>query len=135
MESLEKSIKAIQKDIKKHISYVNSGGCVHFAYYSSKRLTELKIKHSITFLDRDNISLSYSKFDSVAHIMVYVPGIGFVDGIRTQRKPSRRYYRRKTAKVSLKKLDSFRSEADNWNPTYNTCQNDLLESIINDHLK
>jgi len=138
----EEQIQELQSTIRVKIINLNSGGCVHFAYYFSKRLKELKIDHSITLVNEsydDPISITYKGFQPVMHILVHIPEIGYIDGYSTYNILSKgsflngsrsRVFYKKISKISVKKLDYFR-QTGAWNPIYNVNQNKSLESIIN----
>ena len=129
---LRERIIKMQNDIRFKIDCMNQGGCVHFAYYFSKRLRELGIDHKIAFGCYDKIDLTYNYYIPSAHLMVYIPEIGFIDGINTSN--SINYPRRRVVSMSLTKLDYFRSELE-WNSCYETKQNSKLEKIINKFIK
>ena len=74
--TLEEKIHNLQDKISEEICLINCGGCIHFAYYFSRRLKELNIEHKIAFMDDYNIRLEYKNFEPVRHVMVYIPNIG-----------------------------------------------------------
>lgn len=136
---LKKNIAQMQSNIRDEIYAINRGGCIHFAYYFSKRLHELKIPHKITFLYDDYMfSTKISEFESATHVLVYIPEIGYVDGETTYDKSELRgshyhYRNRKTVKLSVKTLNLFRN-TPHWNPTYSKHQNNNLKDIIYSHI-
>jgi hypothetical protein len=129
MKELEKQIKKLQKQITKQISDINHGGCIHFAYYFSKKLRELKIDHKVVLLDYDHIDVRYDHFGPVAHLMIYIEGVGYIDGEETFVSLRRRYSYFKHTNLSIKKLDKFRNEHQ-WNMSYDTDQNNKVEALI-----
>ena len=126
---MKDKIAKLQKEIRNKISRINHGGCIHFAYYFSKRLRELGIEHKVVFNNHSPIDLRYDWFDPCYHVCVYVDGIGYIDGLETGSIPwgPTDYIRR--ANVSLKKLDYFRKELE-WNDLYDTRQNKTVEKLI-----
>lgn len=131
MTRLEQSIRELQRQVRNEIEYINSGGCIHFAYYFSKKLTKLGVDHKIYFTDYEPIYLNYDNYQASSHVMVYIPKIGYIDGYelhKTRKTIGREYYSVRT-KISTKKLDNFRN-CYCWNPTYDTDQNKKLESLI-----
>jgi len=131
-----RQIKALQKDIKKYIDSINYGGCVHFAYYFSKKLSYLGIKNHVVFLDKsDPIKISYKDFDGVDHAMVFIPNIGYIDGLRIVKDFRELNYRYIKSKIPLTKLDNFRNMEDIWCSDYDTEQNFLLQDLINEHIR
>ena len=110
MQYLETNIESLQDKISRSIRDINEGGCIHFAYYFSKRLAELKIFHKILFVDIDPIDLTYNGFVPVNHVLVWIPEIGYVDGVVTHSSLESvigfNHYRH--LKPGLTKLDNFR---------------------------
>ena len=135
MSKLVYQIFDLQKDIEKHVDFINEGGCVHFAYYFSKKLSLLKIENYIVFLDKSNpIKISYRDFNSFNHAMVFIPDIGYIDGVKTIQDVKEYGYRYKRSKISLTKLDNFRNMEGMWCSNYDTEQNFLLQELINEHI-
>lgn len=124
-------ILSLQKKIKKQIEYINNGGCPHFAYYFSKKLIELKIPHKIVFLNDSEISLSKDKFSPCAHVCIYIPTIGYIDGYYIEGPRCKKGFITKFS-TNTTKLGYFRS-VHGWNPRYNKNQNSQLEKLINEH--
>lgn len=124
-------IQSLQRKISKKIHCLNSGGCVHFAYYFSKKLRDLEIEHKIVYLDDQEISLVKSEFEPVNHVCIYIPHVGYIDGYKTLKKiPAHLKY--KKFSVDTTKVNYFRLSYS-WNSSYELRQNDLLEEIINEH--
>lgn len=135
MDRFETSLLSIQSEIKNKIHCINNGGCIHFAYYLSKRLTELRIPHSTYFTDYDPIRISKSHFAPLNHVMIYIKGVGYIDGkvtIKKYRDLDRSLYNRLVT-LSSNKLNVFRFK-NGWNTAYNVNQNSRLEKIIRKHL-
>lgn len=134
MEELALKIKELQKVINSKIEGLNNGGCIHFAYYFSKRLTELKIPHKIFFTDNAKpIDLRLKQFQAVWHVMIYIKDIGYIDGYKIINRKligfeRCRFY--KHSNPSNNKLDTFRNNGE-WNYRYDKSQNTKLSSIIN----
>lgn len=126
---LQSQIVKLQERINSNISEINFGGCIHFAYYFSKKLNELNIPHKVFFGNYDSIDLRYEYLDSVNHVMIYIEGIGYIDGKKTlTSSPNYRYKR--CLKVSEKKLNTMRKTCD-WNNWYETSNNTYLSKLIN----
>ncbi len=132
-------ILAMQADINKNIRKLNSGGCIHFAYYCSKALKTADIPHKILFCNQYPVSIKYDSFSSVSHVLVHIIGLGYIDGYDfydTKRDYLDRWYDEKYASsysLSIRKLDNFRNNY-RWNPQYKVRQNLKLERIINKHI-
>lgn len=125
-------IKLMQSEIIDNIDNLNSGGCIHFAYYCSKRLTQLKIKHKVLFASfNSKIKYTYDDFESVSHVMVYIPRVGYFDGYKFEKDVKSNY---KYLKFLDLNLNILRNEYP-WNDFYNTKQNRKLETIINNYIK
>ena len=129
--TLEEKIHNLQDKISEEICLINCGGCIHFAYYFSRRLKELNIEHKIAFMDDYNIRLEYKNFEPVRHVMVYIPNIGLIDGTSIKKKNSfvRGTYYFKITDCSLKKLDNFR-RLFKWNFQYDQKNNEKLDKLI-----
>lgn len=128
---LFRNICALQEELSRRVGYINSGGCVHFAYFLSERLTELGVEHKIGYHNYNKIDMRYRNMTSINHVTVYIDGIGFVDGDETMNKVYSRYKR--VEKTSLKKLNFYRQNCD-WNPCYDTRQNMVVRNLINKHI-
>lgn len=122
---LHKQILNIQKEISARITYINNGGCIHFAYYLSKRLKELAIPHKVYFL---NIHHNIEEGDTVDHVMVKVDGIGLIDGTKINKSFSN--YGKRKHTPNLEKIRFH----NNWRTTYKKTQNQVLQNIIRKHL-
>lgn len=132
---MKDKIKKLQKKIFKEISYINNGGCIHFAYYFSKRLRELGIEHSVAFRHTTQFDLTYARYDPSQHVAIYIEGIGYIDGESTVQDFKEDCYIVKVSKsISLKKLNYFRNEYE-WNDWYDTEQNHKVEQLINKYIK
>ena len=127
---MKDKIKKLQREIFKEISWINNGGCIHFAYYFSKRLRELGIEHSVAFRHKTQFDLTYARYGPSQHVAIYIEGIGYIDGESTVQDFKEDYYIVRVSKsVSLKKLDYFRNEYK-WNNLYDTEQNRKVEQLI-----
>lgn len=129
----------MQSEILASINHINNGGCIHFAYFFSRALKAAKIPHKVCFFNYDPISLGYLSFESVSHVMIYIPNIGYIDGYHTY-KSRKDYFKKydeqyqKIVNISLVKLNYFR-RTKSWNHTYPTRQNSLLSKIVNKHVQ
>ena len=135
MEPLSEQVSGLQKEIRKSIDALNSGGCINFAYYFSKKLRELNIDHKVVFTDYDKINFTYKKFVAVSHVLIYIDNIGWIDGEETYTNDSfKKTYARQLKKISLVKLNNLRSYKYGWNVWYERSQNAKLEKLINKHI-
>ena len=138
---LEKNIIALQKEIFEKIRYINSGGCIHFAYYMAKKLEKLNIPYNIIFIDMTSIVTNLDCFKAVDHVVVYVKGIGFFDGTDLWKNKSEfiaRYDGYYITTVSNIRSDDLKVLTDynfGWNKLYKIENNILLEQLIDKHLK
>lgn len=129
LEILKKKIKALQKEINKKIPDLNSGGCIWFGFYFSKALADIGIPYKVYGFNYEKIGRTYGSFESVNHIMVYIDGIGFIDGYKTVDKYEARVKRH--IKLNVLKL----ATGYQWNTYYDTDYNNDLEEIINTYIK
>lgn len=135
----ELKVLQMQEEIQMFIKKLNSGGCIHFAYFFSQALRLKHISHKICFMDYEPISLSYQNFDAVSHVMVFIPNIGYIDGynLYVNKNAYLNHYNEPftaTVKLSLTKLEIFRTECS-WNHAYNKRQNKQLSKIISNHVR
>ena len=131
---MKDKINKLQKKISEKIEFINSGGCIHFAYYFSKRLRELGIKHSVAFRHTTQFDLTYARYISSQHVAIYIEGIGYIDGESTVQEFKEDYYIVRVSKsISLKKLNYFRNECE-WNDLYDTEQNHKVGQLINKYI-
>ena len=132
---LPEQVSRLQKEIRKSIDALNSGGCINFAYYFSKKLRELNIDHKVVFTDYDKINFTYKKFAAVSHVLIYVDNIGWIDGEETYTNTSfKKNYVRQLKKIPLVKLNNLRSYKYGWNNWYEKSQDTKLEKLINKHI-
>jgi hypothetical protein len=129
--NLEKQISKLQKDIKNNVNNINRGGCIHFAYFLSKKLTFLKIPHKIVLCCSSPISPRLE--EGVNHVFVSVGNIGFIDGVSTYKYIPDRYYYTKNIK-SLQKIDRYRNMSYCWSDLYDVKNNILVEKLIDDNI-
>ena len=131
---MEDKINKLQKEISKEIKFINQGGCIHFAYYFSKRLRELGIKHSIVFQHDTYFTLTYKNYIPSQHVVVYIEGIGYIDGESTMQSfEDGMSVVRFSERISLTKLDYFRNKFK-WNFLYDKSQNRKVEKLINKYI-
>jgi hypothetical protein len=126
--SLREKIELLQKYLNRQMPYLNEGGCVHFAYFFSRRLTELNISYKIILLDYDNIKYKLSNNEGVSHVVVYIQGIGYIDGHETKKQIKRNVYNKLPYQLSS---TNYIRKHYSWNDTYNVKQNRLLSRMIN----
>jgi hypothetical protein len=135
----EELVYKMQVDIRKSIHSLNNGGCIHFAYYFSKALKSVNIPHRILLTNQEPIDIRYDYFEPVSHVLVYIPGIGYIDGYElfpTQvsyfdQWSNERYQRH--FNLTNKKLNNLRNDYQ-WNRNYSISQNRRLEKIIQKHI-
>lgn len=133
---LKIKIRNLQEELIDSLEFINYGGCVHFAYYFSNALKELKIDHKVVFLaNRSNIDESIKNYDTFSHIMIHIPKIGYVDGHDTfKTKRDLNSYESMRKKSSKKTdLNLFRMRPG-WNTEYDTSNNEYLEATINKYI-
>ncbi len=134
---MKELIRSMQEEIQSKIEYLNNGGCATFAYFLSKNLTKLNIPHQITLCDyyENNIDSGFNGDYEVLHVLVYIPGIGHIDGYYTYTvyEIVDNYSSIKTDFFNLTDLEDY-AFLGSWNDIYDTDQNELLESIINEYI-
>lgn len=134
---MKELIELMQEEIYSEIQYLNNGGCATFAYFLSRNLTKLNIPHQITLCDDNEecIDDGFTGDYEVFHVLVYIPGIGHVDGYKTRTKSEllESYEEVKTDFYDLSDLEYYAFNGS-WNNYYDTDQNNLLESIINEYI-
>lgn len=113
-------INRIQRELSWNLEELNSGGCIHFAYYFSNALSLLDIPHKIFLCNRKEygkVYRTYQDFMSVSHVLVYIDGIGFIDGHKcTSLKEVKREYAYRISSFKMD-LDRLRREYE-WNWMY-----------------
>lgn len=122
-------IQNLHEVLKKEIVNLNYGGCIHFAYFCSKRLRVLNIPHSVYLFDYVPINNTYKHFKSVTHVGIYTPETGGFDGVKFKDFKKIYDYQRK---VTLN-LEKLRSDYE-WCSVYDTSQNEKLEQLINTYI-
>lgn len=134
---MEELIESMQEEIRSEIQCLNDGGCATFAYFLSKNLKKLNIPHQITLCDdnEEYVDGGFEGFYEVLHVLVYIPGIGYIDGYKTRSKSNllEDYKEIKTDFYDLWDLEHYAFNGE-WNYVYDTDQNDLLESIIDEYI-
>lgn len=132
-------LKAIILNISKSLKngFINSGGCICFAYYMSLYLEKCDIKHDIIAIDYDYELASADNFCEIGanHVMIYIDGIGYIDSnkILVTRNHVLTYSNILVIdKTNLKKaLDN----KDIWNPTYDRRYNSTISRVLNKNFK
>ena len=126
------NILEVIQNIQKQISnpQINNGGCIHFAYYLSKQLTERKIKHRVVGLVHSHLDLSDVQEIGCKHVVIYIPRIGYVDS-ESIRKTTREfpYFSFKAMTLDID-LDLFRNKKV-WNRRYKRSYNSTISRVIN----
>lgn len=124
MKDLDNIIKNIQKDLREKVISLNSGGCVHFAYFLSRKLNSLGIKNYIIFEG------TRDKNDSCSHALVKIEGHpGYIDGYKTSNYCNSYHYKHK----NYSDINRLRKNKMLWNCIYNIKNNSLVSKIINKH--
>lgn len=126
-KDLEERIKLIQEELRNKVFSLNSGGCIHFAYYLSSALEILNIPHKVYFCDYYPLSTTYADFNSCHHVLVYIPEIGYVDGHKTKNSLKEYSYKR-NLRLNINRL---RTEYD-WNELYNK---EKYNSVVSETIK
>jgi hypothetical protein len=126
---LKDQIQNLHKIIAGEIRNISYGGCIHFAYYCSKRFKELNIPHSVYLFDYVPVYNNYKHFESVTHVGIYTPETGGFDGLNFKDFKKIYDYKRK---VTLN-LDKLRNDYE-WCHIYDTSQNERLEQLINTYI-
>lgn len=135
--NLELLIKNIQRSIKNY--YINSGGCIHFAYFLSKELNSRNIKHTIycgnSYFHRIKISEKRLLKDGCSHVFlkidnIYFDSVDFSKNIKDIMSP----YSIITFNQNDIDLNDLRNK-NIWNHTYNKSYNSVLSRIINKQFK
>lgn len=121
---LKEVIEKIQEELKHHIPYLNHGGCIHFAYYFSNVLDLLNIDYKIYALNCDTIGRTYNTFAPVNHIVVFIDGIGFVDGHVTEVNP------RYKCKCQIKLNPNVLRKQYRWNNYYDIEDNKVIKEVL-----
>jgi hypothetical protein len=133
---MEELIDKMQREIIKKIENLNSGGCPVFAYYFSSILTDLNIPHKVTLCDvfPEHVLSGFKRNYTVEHLLIYFPGIGYVDGYNTYNKSElkRKYHCFRSNKYLLSNLKLYAFEEE-WNHWYSRSQNKELLKIIKEH--
>lgn len=127
-ERLHIQILNLQKELNSRITNINKGGCIHFAYFLSKRLNELNISNKVYFLNVKQHHIVYPE-QSADHVMVKVDKIGLIDGTSILKSFSN-YKRRRQFKEDWRIV----LKNPNWSKVYKKTQNQLLNNIIKKHL-
>ena len=116
-------------EMESKVPYLNNGGCVHFANFFSKKLTELGIEHSIIYFNYERVGRTYFTFSPVAHVAVKIKNVGVVDGFRTR---SQSDFKKRYGNAQIRDFDlDLISKYCGWNPSYSLSYNKKVKSIIN----
>ncbi len=136
-------IQKLQKEIRKKIIDLNSGGCGHFAYIFALHCEKYQIPYHIEIYDtckisiysrKRNIKLAQSgdhepRILSAGHIMIKSNNIRF-DGYYIEDTYNCEY----NGRYKLRELE-IALLGGSWNSTYHTGQNIKLEQIISKFFK
>lgn len=129
--TLKETIILMQKELRKKVIDLNSGGCIHFAGYFSKALQRKKIPHKVYCGNYScSIGRTYSTFDSVSHVVVLIEDIGYIDGYSTKNNLDYTY----RAQIKLRNFKRLGFDYE-WNNAYDIDQNELVEEIINKYIQ
>lgn len=123
---LRDKIKIIQKEIINNIEDINSGGCIHFAYFFSKKLLELNIDHKICFTDDSDDFVNDENF-ICSHVMIYIPEVGLFDGYGFRQRNNYNYSTLISPNNDF--LNNLRKDRQ-WSTVYDRYQNFKLYKII-----
>ena len=140
LERLRNAISSIQEQISCSIDNINCGGCIHFAYYLSSKLTQLGINHGWCFEEWPRFDYDNLRKEGCNHVLIYIPLIGFVDGeetfpLKEKEINGRQRCFRAFKKIDLKDIDEIRYSPKAWNVMYDTNYNSKLKSIITKYLE
>ena len=134
----------------KNIKYINSGGCGHFAFYLTKKLRQLRIKHEIIIFDSD-ISINkkkkiikkykekvYSECICEAelatnHVTIKIDNY-YIDGQYIFKNSEKHWFNYNFGKITLPDLETM-LEGGMWNYLYNIDDNPKIEKIIKKIIK
>lgn len=134
---IKKQIEELQTETSKKIEWLNSGGCIRFAYYMSRKLHELNINHSICYRQQNYLPLKLTKnqFVAVSHVFIYIPKIGYFDGYEFIPKGNIRPYgyKYKNYKSPLSSLEYYIYKRG-WNTLYNSENDELLVMLIDKYI-
>jgi len=129
---LPEIIKNIQQTLD--VPHINSGGCVHFAYFLSQKLTKFGYAHQIVVINHtwENDPIESLPFDGCSHMVVFIPKIGYIDAEETYQKISDMPYRSVQSGILPKnyKLNPVRHNKRIWNNWYNRKYNRLIQKTI-----
>lgn len=141
--NLPEVIEDIQYKVTKNIKDINRGGCIHFAYYLSETLKKYGFAHKIIAINEiyyPDFEKMFNYNDSCRHIMVYIKGIGYIDGQATYStiKEHSKAHRLEIISQQFPKnfdLNKLREMSDMWNPLYDIRFNSKLEYYIKTSFK
>lgn len=129
--TLKQSIIEIQKSLKKDVRLLNDGGCVHFAYYFSKKLKEHNINHKIVLYDcYEKPFEALQSFGGISHVSIYIKGIGYIDGHSTYKLRQQKSVLIKPEHLNLNTIRNF----NGWNKSYELENNSIVRKVINNNL-
>jgi hypothetical protein len=133
IERLENKICDMQYELQQKINELNNGGCIHFAYYFSEALKNLKIPHKVYLAHVwRKIGNTYATFHAVSHVVVFIEGIGYIDGHETVDQEDMECSYKYCRQTKLN-LDNLRCNYE-WNSTYRWHNNVKLKKIINTYI-
>lgn len=130
LSELRDSIGLIQVRLSNEVIFLNNGGCIHFAYYFSKRLRKLGIDHKIVLCNSYNINpFSYlQQAGGINHVMVYIRGVGYIDGHNTYSTLERLHHNIHYKNINLGIIRNF----NGWSPYYNSKKyNPIVRKVVN----
>lgn len=136
IDNLRVTIYDLQNDIASEIRNLNSGGCIHFALYMKKALDANNIPNKVVLCDKYSSAFTskVKNLDSFSHIMIYIKGIGHIDGYRIIPKRKNVKAMFSNVKVTNKVNLAAICDLDIWNTDYNRENNHRLEQLVNDYI-
>ena len=141
-------LSLIISDIQKEIDNpsINCGGCVHFAYFLSKKLKHFGYKHNIVAINTFNFFIDFKEEKQYllnykggcSHLVVHIPKIGYVDAELTV-KNVKSLCRKDISFHTFMLPESFDlnklRHKNIWNNSYDRQYNRKLNQIISKHFK
>ena len=125
-------IKNIQLSL--HYSRINCGGCIHFAYYLSNKLSENGIKHKIVGIVDTRLNLATTQNIGCKHVVVFISKIGYIDSNQICSSIENfNYWHSKALNLNFD-LDKFRKK-NIWNSSYNRNYNSTISRVLNSGFK
>ena len=129
--SLSKRIENIQRNLYLNVPNLNSGGCIQFAYFFSKKLESLGVPHRVYYMD-DYTELTLAERETCAHVVVYIHNIGYIDGYETFKNFKDSHFRYKAVRTDIDKT----RKSKRWNTFYNKKKyNSVVKKTIKENFE